>query len=270
MPEISVIMGVYNQFDKDILFSAIGSILNQTFKDFEFIIYDDGSHPEAAKLLQEAKSLDDRIIVIGKEDNHGLAFSLNACIDKARGKYIARMDADDISKPDRFMKQKEFLDTHDEYSWCGTNTELFDESGVWGMRTMPEKPTKEDYLRFSPYVHPTVMYRRSLLIDVNGYHVSAITARCEDYELFMRLRREGYRGANIQECLFQYREDKKAYARRNWLSRVNEAKLRYRNFKDMGILWPKGWIYVVRPLIAGVVPNRLIRAIKRRESRLEK
>ena len=96
MPEISVIMGVYNELNKDILMEAVNSILHQTFEDFEFIIYDDGSCPEAATLLREVEGLDERIKLIGQDENHGLAFSLNACIDEAKGKYIARMDADDI------------------------------------------------------------------------------------------------------------------------------------------------------------------------------
>ena len=99
MPEISVIMGVYNELNKDILMEAVNSILHQTFEDFEFIIYDDGSCPEAATLLREVEGLDERIKLIGQDENHGLAFSLNACIDEAKGKYIARMDADDISLP---------------------------------------------------------------------------------------------------------------------------------------------------------------------------
>jgi glycosyltransferase involved in cell wall biosynthesis len=109
MPEISVIMGVYNELNKDILMEAVNSILHQTFEDFEFIIYDDGSCPEAATLLREVEGLDERIKLIGQDENHGLAFSLNACIDEAKGKYIARMDADDISYPERLMKQKKFL-----------------------------------------------------------------------------------------------------------------------------------------------------------------
>lgn len=266
MPEISVIMGVYNQFNRDVLFTAIKSILNQTFKDIEFIIYDDGSQPDATRLLYEAKALDERIIIIGKEENNGLAFALNECIRCAKGNYIARMDADDYSFPNRLKKQKEFLDAHQEYSWCGTNTELFDDNGVWGSRFMPERPEKKDYLKYSPYVHPTVMYRRELLIDTEGYLVSELTTRCEDYELFMRFRREGYRGYNIQEILFGYREDMAAYSRRNWNSRVNETRLRYRNFVDMGILWPKGWLYALRPIIAGLMPNSLIMFIKRRQA----
>ena len=88
MPEISVIMGVYNELNKDILMEAVNSILHQTFEDFEFIIYDDGSCPEAATLLREVEGLDERIKLIGQDENHGLAFSLNACIDEAKGKQM--------------------------------------------------------------------------------------------------------------------------------------------------------------------------------------
>lgn len=163
MPEISVIMGVYNELNKDILMEAVNSILHQTFEDFEFIIYDDGSCPEAATLLREVAGLDERIKLIGQDENHGLAFSLNACIDEAKGKYIARMDADDISYSERLMKQKKFLDKYQEYSWVGCNIDVFDQNGVWGERKMPEFPIEQDYLRFSPYAHPTVMYRCNLL-----------------------------------------------------------------------------------------------------------
>lgn len=265
-PKISVIMGVYNQWDSEALKQAVQSILNQSFKDFEFIIYDDGSQREAAKYIRDLRGLDDRIVFKGKEENNGLAFSLNYCINKARGKYIARMDADDISLPNRLQEQYDFLETHPEYSWCGCNTEVFDKNGVWGRRDMPERPEYEDYLKYSPYVHPTVMYRKSLFDKTGSYVVSEDTLRCEDYELFMRLRRVGFRGYNIQKYLFQYREDKKAFGRRKMKFRIAEAKLRYRNFRAMGILFPKGWIYVLRPIIGGIVPNKILIAIKRKQA----
>ena len=266
-PKISVIMGVYNQWDALALQKSVRSILDQTFQDFEFIIYDDGSTREAGMYIRDLRSLeDDRIVLIGKEENNGLAFSLNYCISKARGEYIARMDADDISLPTRLQEQLDFLENHEEYSWCGCNTELFDDNGVWGRRKMPEKPEYQDYLKYSPYVHPTVMYRKSLFDKTDSYLVSEETFRCEDYELFMRLRRAGFRGYNIQKFLFQYREDSKAFARRKMKYRIAEARLRYRNFKAMGMLGPKGWLYVVRPIVGGLVPNKMLIAIKRRQA----
>lgn len=244
---------------------AVDSILSQTLRDIEFIIYDDGSNAEAAKYIKEQKKKDERIRLCGKEENHGLAFSLNACIDLAKGKYIARMDADDISAPTRLQVQYDFLESHPQYSWCGTNAKLFDEEKIWGYRKMAEIPETQDYLRYSPYIHPTVMYRRDVLTK-HHYAVSKETLRCEDYEIFMRLRQNGFRGYNIQQPLFFYREDNSSYKRRKFQFRINESRIRYRNFKAMHMLFPLGWMYVLRPLAGGLVPRRMIAAIKRKES----
>ncbi len=267
---ISVIMGVYNQWNREELQQAVRSILNQTYQNLEFIIYDDGSDPKAATYIRELEKLDKRIVLIGKEVNHGLAFSLNACIGVAKGEYIARMDADDISLPERLATQVAFLETHPEYDWCGCNAELFDENGVWGSRQMPEVPTGHDYLRFSPYIHPSVMYRRRLFEKNKGYHVSDETLRCEDYEIFMRLYQAGYHGYNIQKNLFRYREDAISFQKRKFQFRLNEAKLRYRNFAAMHMLFPTGWIYVIRPVIGGLLPASWISWMKRKESEYKK
>lgn len=265
-PEISVIMGVYNQWDKEALQDAVKSILNQTFQNFEFIIYDDGSDAEVAEYIKELETWDSRIVLIGKEENHGLAFSLNACISKAKGTYIARMDADDIALPERLEVEHAFMETHPEYAWCGCNAKLFDQNGEWGKRCMPEIPTDKDYLPFSPFIHPTVMYRKTLFEKNAGYQVSAETLRCEDYEIFMRLHQAGYVGCNIQQFLFCYREEPVSFQKRKLKFRMNEAKLRYRNFKEMHLLFPAGWIYVIRPVIGGILPVFFIAWMKRKES----
>ena len=265
-PMVSVIMGVYNQLDSLALLTAVRSILNQTFQDFEFIIWDDGSDENTKGYLKNLPELDERIILASGKENRGLAFSLNECIKLARGKYIARMDADDISYPRRLEREVQFLQDHEEYSWVGCNAELFDESGVWGVRKMPEFPSKDDYLKFSPYIHPSVMYRASIFDKSEGYQVSEDTLRCEDYEIFMRLMANGFKGANIQEVLFEYRENDDSYKRRCLKCRFREAKCRYKNFKSLGILFPKGWIFVLRPLVGFLVPNHLISYLKHRES----
>lgn len=260
-------MGVYNQWNREALYEAVQSILQQSYTNLEFIIYDDGSDPEVAGYLKEIQQLDERILLIGKEENHGLAFSLNACIDKARGVYIARMDSDDISHPYRLAAQYEFMEQHQEYAWCGCNTLLFDENGRWGRRAMPEIPKEKDFLRFSPYVHPTVMYRAEILRACGGYLASEETMRCEDYEIFMRLHQRGLRGYNLQQELFSYRENQESFQRRSFVHRVNEMKVRYSNFKKMGMLYPFGWIYVIRPIAGGILPARWVAWLKRNESR---
>ena len=264
-PMVSVIMGVYNQWNETVLREAVNSILNQTYKNLEFIIWDDGSHPEAAKLVQSLSALDQRILVAGREKNRGLAYSLNECIRMAKGKYIARMDADDISLPDRIAKQVSFMEKNKDYAWCGCNTLLFDEKGVWGVRKMPETPDEKDYLRSSQFVHPSVMFRAMVFDEHEGYLEAEETLRCEDYEIFMRLRQKGLRGYNLQEVLFSYRENNESYEKRRFHFRVNEAKLRYRNFKKMKMLLPFGWIYCIRPIVGGLLPASIISFLKRSE-----
>lgn len=261
---ISVIMGVYNQWNREELYRAVQSILDQTMEEFEFIIWDDGSDPRAAAYIQELKNLDRRIVLAGKIENRGLAHSLNECIRLASGRYIARMDADDTSLPKRLQYQYEFLETHPEFSWCGCNAYLADENGIWGARIMPEQPAKKDYLKYSPYIHPTVMFRRELFEQEKGYQETQETLRCEDYEIFMRFKEKGYSGYNLQKRLFIYTEDRHAFQRRTWKARMNEVRIRYRHFRALGLL-PKGSLYVIRPLIGGVVPNQLIQHIKFRQ-----
>ena len=264
-PLVSVIMGVYNQKDEEILRQAVNSILNQSYSNFEFIIWDDGSSKEEAKVVQALEKLDDRIIVMRREENKGLAFSLNECIWHAKGKYIARMDADDISLRCRLEKQVDFLENNLEYGWCGCNTELFDSDGVWGERPYPEIPKMNDYYKFSPYAHPSVMFRAELFDEGRGYLACEETLRCEDYEIFMHLIQKGQRGYNLQENLFQYRETKDSYRKRKTKYRINEAKTRYRNYKQMGKLFPIGWVFVLRPIVACLIPPMLLEFIKRSE-----
>lgn len=156
--EISVIMGVYNPKNKEQLMAAVASIVNQTFQNWEMLLYDDGSESTYIPVIQEAANMDSRITLIRNPKNHGLAYGLNQCIQRAKGRYIARMDDDDISKPQRLEKMYEFLENHKEYQWVGSNSELINEHGVWGKDTVQEIPQKEDFLAYSPYIHPTVVY----------------------------------------------------------------------------------------------------------------
>ena len=261
---VSVIMGVYNQTDNAALTLAVDSILGQTLTDFEFLIYDDGSHPEGAALLRAQAQRDERIRLIRCEENHGLAYGLARCVEASRGRYIARMDADDACPPERLEKQVRFLEQHPEYAWCGANPLLFYDGRIWGSRLYPEKPEASDYLRFSPFCHPSVVFRAEVLRAEN-YLSSPRTMRCEDYELFMRLQRKGCRGYNLQELLFYYREAAETYQRRTFRARWREMLIRREGFRALGLL-PRGWLYVIRPVIAGLIPHRLVAWLKRKES----
>lgn len=262
MPKVSVIMGVYNTNNREMVKSAIDSILNQTFEDFEFIICDDGSTDGTYELLKELTRDDERCILIQNKSNQGLAQTLNNCIAIAKGDYVARMDADDISLKNRLEEEVTFLETHNEYALVGGNCELFD-NDIYGVRKQVEKPQKKDLLFGPPFVHPSIMIRIDILKKLNGYRVCKETLRAEDYDLWMRLYEMGEKGYNLQKIIYQFREDKNAFRRRKYKYRLDEAKIRYNGFKRLGLL-PKGYIYVLKPLVVGLIPQSLL-AILRNE-----
>lgn len=260
---ISVIMGVYRP-DARHLKLAIQSLLNQTIENWELILYDDGSGAAFEGILQEAAELDSRIVLVRGGKNRGLAHGLNRCVKVAKGSYIARMDDDDFCHPERFQRQLDFLQTHPQYDWVGTNGLLFDKKGIWGRLTMPERPEERDFLRYSPYIHPSVMFRREVFQKAHGYITARVTNRCEDYELFMRLHMRGCRGYNIQEPLFFYREDMKSHGKRTFACRVNESRIRYRGFRRLGILRLGTLPSVLRPIVGGLIPVGRISYLLRR------
>lgn len=246
-PVISVIMGSYNPTGRQELEDAVKSIIEQSFSDWEFIICDDGSDEPYAGYLSEITKLDDRIICIRNEENHGLAYSLNRCLDIAKGEFIARMDDDDISLPERFEKELNFLIKNPEYAWVGSEAALFDNYGRWGIGSRPEIPDEHDYLRYSPFIHPSVMFRKNPLLKVHGYSEEKKALRCEDYELFMRLAAKGYKGYNLQEILFKYQENSHAYGKKKFRYYHYERLVRAEGFKRMEIDFFKRIPYVYKP-----------------------
>ena len=261
---VSVLMGVYNEKDRSHVMQAIDSVLGQTYSDFELIICDDGSDRAFYGWLKKYCQKDDRIKLIRSEINCGLAAALNRCFSCAEGEYIARMDADDISKPKRLEKQIEFLEKHPRYALAGCNAELIDDRGVWGRRVLPSEPQSSDFLRTSPFIHPSVVMRRAVMKKLGGYSTAKYARRTEDYEMFMRMYAEGLSGYNLQEMLFCYREDRSALAKRSYRYRINETMVRYRGFRQLGIL--KGNIhYVIKPLVVGMIPACIMQKIRKRK-----
>ncbi|MBT8918213.1 glycosyltransferase family 2 protein [Lactobacillus delbrueckii subsp. bulgaricus] len=267
MPKVSVIMSVYNCKDFDLLKKSVESIINQTFTDWEMIMYNDGSTDtgKTVKYLLQASTWDDRIKFIDNPENHGLAYAKNQMISASSGKYIAAQDDDDISEPTRLAEEVAFLDKHPEYAFVGSLATLFDKNGTWGHYHLDEKPDKISFLWNSPFHHPTVVFRRDVLEQVNGYRVSKETMRAEDYDLFFRLYAKGYKGYNIQRELYEYRVEQHRQSKyRPMKDRIQEAKVRYRGYKGLGI-FGKGIPYIVKPIIAGLMPTRVFSKFQNRQ-----
>jgi glycosyltransferase involved in cell wall biosynthesis len=203
-PVISVVMCVYN--GEKYLREAVESILNQTFTDFEFIIIDDGSTDRTEEILDTYT--DTRIVRINNLKQSGIAISLNKGVKAARGEYIARMDADDISLPERFQKQVAYLAAHQEIGVLGSNIDIIDENGnkdptyTWHIGLPVDPEVIQWCLLFdNPIKHPTVIIRKSLLNDVGGYPEDVVS---QDYGLWMRIIKRS-KIAILNEVLFLFR-----------------------------------------------------------------
>lgn len=264
--KITVFMSVYNPRPLDLLKEAVESVLNQNFPDFEFLIYDDGSDGETKKELSRLSARDNRIrLLVGKE-NRGLAWGLNQCILAARGEYLARMDADDISLSRRLQVQYDFLESHREYDFVGCAAFLLDKKGIWGKRILPQFPGTKDYLSFSPFIHPSVMFRRKVFEKHGLYNTHPEFLRCEDYELFFRFHQAGVKGCNLPEPLFFYREDKDSYKKRTFQSRKMEVKFRQKAFQNLKLSPGAFCWYSYKPYMAALLPSWLYGPMKKIQS----
>ncbi len=267
---ISIMLGTYNP-DRKELQKAVQSIINQTYSNWELLIYDDGSTESCATYIQSIGKSDNRITVYRNEEHHSLAYGLNYLLKLAKGDYIARMDGDDYSDARRLEKMLGFLEVQPLYHWVGCNTYIINESGdIQGIRKYPEIPTETDYLNFSPFVHPAVMFRKSALEEVKGYRVHTNTQRGEDYELFMRMHSIGMRGYNIQEPLFYYRERANQYSKRSLQFQVQEMILRYKGFRELKIAKRRYTPYVFKPLLIYILPNTVLLNRKNRKTLRER
>lgn len=261
-PRVSIIMGAYNVSAIPVFEAAIESVLHQTMEEFELIICDDGSTDQTWETLNKFAKRDARIKLLQNMENKGLAATLNHCLKYVRGDLIARQDADDFSRLDRLQKQAEFLELHPEVGFVGSNVKLWDEKGVWGERIFPTYPQPEDFLYTMPFVHGALMFRKDALMVVNGYRVAKETRRAEDYDMLMRMYSQGIRGANLSEFLYEFCENHATQKRRKYCYRIDEAVVRWKGFWGLGLM-PKGIAYVVKPLIAGMLPASVLREIKK-------
>lgn len=259
---ISVIMGIYNIPSKDILESAIESILKQTYKNFEFIIIDDGSTNSTYSWAKEITKNDKRVKLFKNSSNIGLTKTLNKCLSLAKGEYIARMDGDDTCSIDRLEKQINFLQKNKNYGLVSCNMNNFDENGIWGERINNEIIKKEDFLFTSPIPHPTILTYRWCYDSVNGYKEKWYTDRNEDYDLFMRMFSNGIGMYTLQEKLYNYREDKNCYRKRKYKYRICELVVRAKGFKILK-LYPKAIPYLIKPLIVGLIPQVVLKKIRK-------
>jgi len=199
-PLVSIIIPCYNAVNY--LQECLNSIYRQSFTDFEIILIDDGSSDATDKLID--KQTDTRIYSIKSKSNRGIAYCLNKAILKARGKYIARMDADDYMSPERLKLQVAFLEGNKQYGLVGSWHNIFQSNGIPFKRMEVPEEHEEIQLAmlfYNPISHPTVMLRKELL-EANPYDLAY--EKCEDYELWFRLM-QTTKVKNLPMALVNYR-----------------------------------------------------------------
>ena len=252
---ISVIMGVYN-CDSTIA-DALDSLFAQTYKQFKVIICDDGSTDNTYEISKKYANDHPNIILLKNNENKGLNYTLNRCLALADTEYIARMDGDDISLPTRFQEQVIFLDKNPKYTIVSSPMIYFDEEGDFKYgRNRIKMPSKFDFIYGSPFCHAPSMIRTSAIKKVGGYTVDKKLLRVEDYHLWFKMYANGYIGYNLNNPLYKMRDDKNAIKRRTFSNRINEAYVRYIGFKMLKLPFYY-YIFILRPIIIGLLPKKL-------------
>jgi hypothetical protein len=203
VPAVSVVLPVYNS--EPYLAEALDSILRQTFDDFELIAVYDASTDNSRTRLEDAARRDSRVRVVDGP-GRGLVDALNLGLERARGEFIARMDADDVSQSTRFARQVEYLRANPQIAVVGSAITLIDAAGRV-MREIDYPLTPAEVDRFlietgSALAHPAVMARRDAMLSVGGYR--SLFQHAEDYDLWLRLA-ERHSLANLPERLLRYR-----------------------------------------------------------------
>jgi len=227
-PKISVLMAAYNE--EKYIQEAIQSIIEQTYQNWEVVVVDDNSQDRTQELLQQfMQNNPDKIHIHRNDKNMGLAASLNIGTKHCTGKYIARMDADDICKPYRFLKQIEILESHPEIALVSGAIEYIDDDGnVFGRTypiTLPKKIQKKINGCGNIIVHPAVMMRKDVLVGCGGYCEGLFTG--QDRHLWMKFLRKGYQLAMLPEPMISYRVSGKA------ISNQMKSKEQNRLMKDI-------------------------------------
>lgn len=265
-PLISVIIPTHNA--ETTIERCLMSVLGQEYQNIEVICCDDCSTDNTVDLLKRIAKSDKRVKVLVNDQNMRAAYTRNRCIFESTGEFIAQIDDDDYCAKDRFLIQLEFL-LNNQFDMVGSGAFYYDENGVWGKTNFDVgfAPEKKDFIHGSVFMNPTMMYKAGALKKVGGYRVSKETRRGQDYDLHMRLYANGFRGYVIPNRIVYYYRGKNSYPKCKFRYKIDEVKIRYKNFKQLGLL-PKYFIYTLKPILSGLISARIKDFFRRKARKL--
>ena len=228
-PEISIIMPVHNA--EKFLRKSIESLLNQECRNFELLIIDDMSRDSSRKIISEYE--DDRVLFFSNKKNEGVAKSLNRLIKHARGKYIVRMDADDISVTNRLDLQLEFMERNEEVGILGGQISMIDEAGeIVGNNSrfpLEHRAIAKELMYRCPIAHPTYFVRKKVYQELGGYS----NRPAEDYDFLLRALSRNVKFANLPEIILFYRVHSESVSQRSELAQLFYAYQSYSKYKSL-------------------------------------
>ena len=219
-PKVTVLMSVYNS--QKYLKPAIESVLSQSFKDFEFLIIDDGSRDKSKAIIEQYAKKDPRIRLVSRP-NKGLVVSLNEGLSKAEGEYIARMDSDDISDKSRLEKEVSCLDANPSIGMVGSNYTIIDKKGKKLVTTnvfTHHSDLKMCLITCNQFGHGSIMLRKSVLDEVGDYDASV--GHVEDYDLWIRISRVS-KVFNIEQPLYIWRKTEESITHSNHEAQIRQT-----------------------------------------------
>lgn len=266
-PLISVIIGTYNP--KSYILYALESIFSQSYKNIEVLLYNDGtSQYESFEHIRNALERYPHIKYIHSNENKGLSYALNECIDSSNGDYIVRMDDDDYSLPNRIQLQYEFLISNQDYDYVGSSAYLFDDE-IYGFISLPDTPSMKDILQSRAFVHPSIMIKKKTLIDIGKYSIDTNVLRLEDMDLWVRLINGGKKGKNIRVPLLLYRENLNSISKRTIKFRFREYVYKISKSIEMKLGLSFLIYLTIKSFFLVLIPQQLYRFIRRRNYRLK-
>ncbi len=260
--KISIVVSVYNA-DKTIT-NMIDSVLNQTYKNFELILINDGSTDNSLNIIKQYYKEDSRIVIIDKE-NSGLTKSLNIGLKKAQGKYIARLDADDVWLPSKLQKQVAFLEDNIEYALLGTAYNEIDDNGkvIYNKQRTRRLFSYADIIgnieKLNPFFHSSVLFRRELLETIGFYNEKF--QYTQDYEYWIRIVSKN-KAANLPEILASRRYGENMIS----ISKEKEQRLYAIKAKLLAIKTFRKSIfsykYLINDILVYILPKKVINIIR--------
>lgn len=252
--QVTVLMSVFN--DIQYLKQSIDSILNQTYSNFKYLIIDDGSTDGSDLIIKEYAKKDSRIEYIINQSNKGLGYCLNFGLKSIKTKYVARMDSDDMSLPNRLEIQMKFLyDNPDIDILGGYALDIGEDGTVKGERKLPCSNERIKKLIWTnPIIHPTVIFNRERITKIGSYRQEI--KRRQDYELWFRAVAANYKFANIPIPLIYYRFTEDYYKKNSFKLQIDQFKIGWQGCRLVHA-YPIAYIGLFAPIIKTLVPNFL-------------